>query len=80
MSGQIGRQSGPKPPSAGKNVPFWYLEFTFPVPLGAFSHTYFVPKSHVVKVAMLLFRLCAKGESDFLRQGQDGFSAARQAQ
>ena len=57
-----------------KKRTFLVPRITFPVPLGAFSHTYFVPKSHVVKVAMLLFRLCAKGELDFLRQGQDGFS------
>jgi hypothetical protein len=32
-------------------------------------------KLHVVKVEMLLFRLCAKDRADFLRQGQDEFSA-----
>ena len=60
MSGQIGRQNDPKTPSAGKNSRFCYLECTFSPPRGVFSHTYFTPKSHVVKVAMLLFRLCAE--------------------
>ena len=75
VSGQIGRQNGPKPPSGWKKFTFLHLDHTFSPPRGVFSHTYFTPKSHVVKVEMLLFRLCAKDWIVCLRQGQGGFSA-----
>ena len=73
MSGRIGRQNGPKPPSGWKKFTFLLRRVHLCTTSWGIFIYLLLPKLHVVKVEMLLFRLCAKDRADFCAKGRTNF-------